>query len=567
MADLVSGNVMSVKGDLTKPDPYLLAHGIVFIIAFSILMPVTSYLILWDRERYYVTHNVVGIIITVLLVIGWGLLTGAVKGREAGKMYLPMNDNAVGLSHSPTGIVARYVAVGVCIIGVILAVVRMPPKVRPFVRWSHGVVGVLLSIYGPFVVWNGWVRMAVTANSALDTTPMIWLSVVIGVVFAYAIGLVLRRMSPPVKQQTDSITNEDANGDDIEKSIPSLSLAQVLELVRDREYFLYNGTEVIMLDPEFIHPGGTAVMAQYIGKDISSVFGGTEMFEDGDRKRVWSHSTIAMSRLREMRVCTIDLGDGNSTTGTWNGNFSIDETGGWSKTVGIIVGKSVATLATSQHPVIQLRIKVLDILLFGLIEIGSKIKLSLQYSEDSVERTYTVAEIFDADRIIVLYIKVYPNGVMTPLIAALEDHDSVFISGLVSPTKLASGNGVVMLAAGTGIVPMLSYLLSSDSGCLLWWLSDVGDVFLVDVLKSYLIGKSVRMKIFFTCIQQREELIMDQVPDWIVGEGRICEDALRSAIGDLDVSMVVMSGPPGFIKAGSAAVSAVGLSDKFLCLD
>jgi hypothetical protein len=347
-------------------------------------MPLTTYLILWDRERFYVTHNILGIIITLLLVAGWGLLAGAVKGREAGKMYLPMNDSRIGLSHSPTGIVARFVAVSVCVLGVMLAVVRMPPKVKPIVRWSHGIVGVLLSIYGPFVVWNGWVRMAVTMNSALDTTPLIWLSVATALVIGYGCGFVYRRMYPPPRKGSNDAGGDDETldfspGGDIEKSIPSLSLSQVLELVRDREYFLFNGTEVIMLDPDFIHPGGTSVLEQYVGKDITAVFGGTEMFEDGDRKRSWNHSFTALCRLREMRVCIIDLGDGNSTTGTWiggPGNFSIDDAA-WSKSVGIVVGKEIVT-RNIQLAVFRLQLKVIDILLFSLVEIGSKIKLSMQ---------------------------------------------------------------------------------------------------------------------------------------------------------------------------------------------
>jgi len=482
-----------------------------------------------------------------------------------------MNDSPIGLSHSVTGIIARFVAVGVCIIGVILAVVRMPKSVRPFVRWSHGIVGILLSIYGPIVVWNGWVRIAITTDSPLDTTPVIWLSVSIALVLAYAGGLVYKRMRPLDEKCEDvdgsTISESDEPGD-IEKSIPLMSLSQVLDIVRDKEYFLFNVTEVVILDPEFQHPGGNTVLSQYNGKDITGVFGGTEIFEDGDRKRAWTHSVVALNRLRDMRVCMIDLmGDGSSTIGTCGapGAFSIDDTS-WSKTVGIIVGKLYVTKS-----VIQLQIKVMDILMFGLVELGSKIKLSLQYGEEAVERTYTIAEIFEPERIIYLYIKIYDSGELTPSIAKVDDHDSVFLSGLVAPVKIpVDDDGLLLLAAGTGIIPMISYIKASVADShgvhVMWWLHDADDVFLCEVL-SALMDMGVTVDIFFTHPREGDDVV---VSGMLVGlnvrQGRINEDMVTAAASGRHPT-VVMSGPPGFISAGSSAILTAGLGEKFFCLD
>jgi hypothetical protein len=41
---------------------------------------------------------------------------------------------------------------------VILWALRLPSSVKPLVRYTHGIVGGLLSLYGPFVVWTGWIR-------------------------------------------------------------------------------------------------------------------------------------------------------------------------------------------------------------------------------------------------------------------------------------------------------------------------------------------------------------------------------------------------------------------------
>ena len=140
-------------------DPWLLTHGVVFIVNYSLLMPSAAFVILFDRERFYQLHNILGVIITILLVAGWGSLAGASSDKANGNVYSPMGDSSVAMTHSATGIIARFVAVVVCIIGVVLGVVRMPKRIRLGVRLAHGAMGVGISVFGPLVVWNGWVRL------------------------------------------------------------------------------------------------------------------------------------------------------------------------------------------------------------------------------------------------------------------------------------------------------------------------------------------------------------------------------------------------------------------------
>jgi hypothetical protein len=41
---------------------------------------------------------------------------------------------------------------------VIMWALQLPSSVKPLVRYSHGILGGLISLYGPFVVWTGWIR-------------------------------------------------------------------------------------------------------------------------------------------------------------------------------------------------------------------------------------------------------------------------------------------------------------------------------------------------------------------------------------------------------------------------
>jgi hypothetical protein len=86
---------------------------------------------------------------------------------------------------------------------------------KPAVRYCHGILGCVVSLFGPFVVWTGWIRCAATffatcfatcfptcfvapcdaprrlapvVSRALDQTPLVWMSLAITGVVAVAIN-------------------------------------------------------------------------------------------------------------------------------------------------------------------------------------------------------------------------------------------------------------------------------------------------------------------------------------------------------------------------------------------
>ena len=141
---------MSIKGipsfsstsfNSTEINPWLLLHGVLFILNFSIVMPVASYLILRDRDKYDQIHKILGVLTFILLVFGWAALGWSAKDTGT---YKPLDTSDVARSHNATGIAARYISVGVIATGILVGVLRMSPKIRMSIRIAHGVSGFAL---------------------------------------------------------------------------------------------------------------------------------------------------------------------------------------------------------------------------------------------------------------------------------------------------------------------------------------------------------------------------------------------------------------------------------------
>ena len=453
--------------DILPIDPWLLTHGIVYIIVFSILMPLTSFLILYNRDKFFVIHKILGVIIIALLILGWAVLSVSAAEVADGAVFAPFDSSDVALTHSPTGIAAKYVALAVCISGIIVATLRMPKRIHFAVRVGHGVGGGIVSIFGPLVVWNGWVRLFPSDWTPLIATPMVWLSVTMGLLVLWVILRMTARGKPqPVVE------------DDLEQCSKQNS---------PNLYFYYKGA-LIRPNPAWVHPGGA--LADHAGLDITKEF---------DR----FHSSSALAQLLEMRE--------SEDTSTLDG-LSFDEEKPIMSTL-----VSVTTVnASKKSPVLQFSIKRNSL----MITVGSKVRIVLK----SVARTYTVASV--DDETFCLYIKIYSNGALTSLLKNLHAGDS--ISFIVGPkhNSIFSEQPVVLLAGGTGIVPMLQYLDRANIH-LLWWLHDEEDLFLMDI-----VSKLQKVSIHFTSTQGRIE---------------------RSHVQHLLSSFIVMSGPPGFIKAAKLA--------------
>ncbi len=564
----------------TSPNPWFLWHGIFFIITFSLLMPVATYLILVNKERFYETHNILGVIILVLLVLGWACLAQGVSINDGGVGYLMENMSPVGISHSVTGIIAKYVALAVCLSGVLLRVLRMPKRVRFFVRVAHGVVGVAIAVMGIFVVWNGWVRIGITYNSVLDSSPIIWALGLVGFSMAYMWHIYdtkWRRKAADTTVAADQTKETDIENTTTPANAACMSFGEMVEIVKEARFFVFNKTEVIVLDEDFVHPGGMGVLEPFLGRDITMVFAGQETFVDSETNatRMWSHSAQALERLRSMRVGVLEA-DGGSTEVGRGEQLSMELFDESEKSVGII---TATEKANETGDCIKMTVKVVDVLLFSVIEVGTKLKLSMSYELAAIERTYTVADIVTSERTVVFYVKVYPQGELTPLLNNLEVNDIVFISGRASPIPLPSpSKDVLLVCAGTGIVPMLPYInavladenLETCKKCtVLWWIRNQQELFFMERMNDILNHEKAEdrinsVQLHFTANDEHNTLPENMHKKITVSSGRISCDILQNFFNTKDPVTVVMSGPSGFTNAATTISNSLMVEGSVL---
>ena len=573
-------------GRLQSVDPWLLSHGVLFILNFSILMPLASYLILSDRDKYYQIHCGLGILITAVLVAGWACLAGQSMNKELGYVFAPLSDTEVGISHKVTGIVARFVTVVVCIVGVILGVLKMPKTVRYAVRVSHGVGGVAISIFGPTVVWNGFVRLQpfMPEIGFFSSTPIVWYSLVILLVPVYLWFTLKERID---KKTEDKNRKEIQLSDmmDIEKSLQDLSLPAVVALMKtdtDNSVFFFFGEYLVKVPDDFDHPGGKGVLWQYAGQDITRMFCGEEAFDEEGRQRFYGHSVDAVTRLLLMRIGRVSppvLADASTTMGFsreesfgFGGMFSIDEEG---RCIGILVSKTSVN-RSMEFPVISFVIKIDDPVILCSTSAGMKVRLGV---DTLLKRTYTVVSVDPIQQTIQLLIKIYPNGKLTRKLALLGPGDPINLCGLSSPPSFPPSLTActhLLIAAGTGLVPILYYIrLLTGTVRIVWSLRKFDDIFCVDEINAALSSKAesndcrVDMRVYFT----GESDVADQMDMGLLSScveisfGRIEISSLLSN-SDPQECRAIMSGPRDFVNCMHASLSDCGLRpSSILSLD
>ena len=579
-------------------DPWLLTHGIIFILNYSILMPVASFIIYYNRDKFYQTHCILGVVITVLLVAGWASLAGATMDKNNGFSYGPMSETSVAKSHSPTGIVARFVAVVVCIVGVCLGVLRMPKGVRAVVRVAHGIGGIGISLFGPTVVWNGFVRLQpfIPPVAIFDSTPLFWYAGVLAILI-YVSYLYARSVFKSVRTPTATSCDQSTEMADLETSVLLLSIPEVLELMRsdNRGIFVFYNNELIRVPrtkAEFDHPGGILPISQYEGKEISALFSGREAFNDEGRQRYHEHSRDALRVLFSFRVGRIQgpvshvFGGDTSTVVGANGlsidesysgpMFSIDEEG---RSHGTLVSIERLTHNLSQ-PVMRFEIETTDFVLVSSISAGMKIRLSLE-DHDHIQRTYTIVSFDPVRKRFILVIKIYPNGCLTQQLAKLTAGEIVTLSSL-SPSPLPDHfldshvSRHVLVAGGTGIIPIMFYMERVKDGSVVFWsLRTDEDLFFLNELEEILNrrltgGFRIRIVIHFTgdC-SERSDVIPGFSPDGLsVENGRITPSSIMRYIDSFEGVSAVMSGPKSFAESMHHTLVSLGVSsDRVLSLD
>ena len=571
----------SMTQQVQSVDPWLLSHGVLFIVNFSVLMPLATYLILADRDKYYQLHCVLGILITALLVAGWACLAGQTLDKNLGYVYDPMSDSAVALSHKATGIVARFVAVVVCIVGVILGVLKMPKTVRYAVRISHGVGGVGISIFGPTVVWNGFVRLQpfMPAIGFFTSTPVLWYSLVIVLVPLYVWNAAKSSCrKAQIEEPTEMV--------DIEKSLNDLTIPEIVELMKsdkDDSIFLFFGEYLVQIPSLFEHPGGTNILREYSGKDITRIFSGEESFDEAGRLRIFSHSADAIRQLLLFRVGRVasPVFDASTTMGLsrdesfgFGGMLSIDEEG---RCLGVVVSKTVVN-TSSDFPVISFIVKVEDKVIFSNIVPGMKVRVGIECTDAPlIKRTYTVVSVDPNQQSIQLIVKIYADGKLSPKLASLTQGDVLNFSSLSSPPVmlLSPDQSLLLLVAGTGIVPILYYI--SKATCsrvsIVWSLRKPQDIFCVEEINAAVANKllesdtckTIEMKIHFTG---------ETVPQYAspfglyesveIINGRIDLQILIAQFEDLSNVRTIMSGPKQFVTGMHASLTSLGVDPSHI---
>jgi ferredoxin-NADP reductase len=387
------------------------------------------------------------------------------------------------------------------------------------------------------------------------------------------------------RKETEDIEDES----DIEKSVPFLSVPEVVELItndRDSLFFFYEN-QVIRIEnlDNFHHPGGPDLLKEYNGKDISGIISGTDSFSDQGRQRFLAHSNTAVKQLLEFRVGQIAgpspaVGD-NSTVmggtlaglmdelaGPPGGMFSIDEEG---KSVAVVT--SVETLNTSEKfPVKRLLLKVLDPVLMMRANAGMKIRLSLSPDDDAVERTYTIVSVEQGK--LELIIKMYPEGTLTSQLANIGINHPMFLAKLAPAPRLSNSleGSYLFIAGGTGIVPLMYYIDSIKREGLhahvIWSLRERADVFFINKLNDAINDGGIRVTVMFTGEETPSGPDLGFHQDVEVRPGRISNDQLRQAINETEAISAIMSGPSNFVKEIHSNISSLGVDgNRILSLD
>ena len=568
-----SGSAQNSGNDNSTINPFYLSHGVIFITVFAILMPLTSFLILVNKARFLGVHKWLGGLIVLCLIGGWVVL----NWTDDNLGYSPLNaSSAWGNDHSDFGSYGVYAASGVCAFGVILWTIGMPVKVKLVVRWIHGIAGVMLSFYGPMVVWTGWLRLAplVPPIDALDSSPFVWLSVG----FAFALIFVVHWLIFGTSGKRRG-GNRKSFANEAEFTRP-----EVDSLVKAGKLILLVDKRICVIPKSFVHPGGKAVLKHYSGQEVGHIMRGELAGKVNGRNRVVPHSSYAFELLKKMRIGHL------VETGEKTGDLvkvvvvppaeelaPITPINHRERTIGTLVSFERLNLCVD-FPVRMFKVRVQVLSDLGPVQRGSRIYMSVQDEQKNrIERPYTVVHVNEKEHTIDFAIKIYPGGQLTSRLQWLKPGDCVSLSHAVPHPGIPSGTAfVVFLAGGTGITPMFSYFKecaekTALGGVLLWWVRNEDDLFLLDELGK-MAGTTIRIQIYTTqqqpaaivvggSVKRRSSFDAASIPRFA---GRLTQSSILNAIGDapLRETSVIMSGPEGFVQSASETVQAIGIPEQ-----
>jgi NAD(P)H-flavin reductase len=461
----------------------------------------------------------------------------------------------------------------------------MPKTVRLAVRFSHAIGGLAVTLLGPMVVWNGFIRLRpfVPSVDFFESTPIVWFSVLIGLVTFSLLAFIKslgrsKRDGPQLELETER--------KDLETNLPSLTIADAIDIIRSdkRSVYVFDGDFLVRVPKDktqFDHPGGLALITAHEGKDIAGIFRSVEPFSDSGRQRFHEHTAQALKILLSLRVGRVSgpvCYPGESSSTVMGGTqfsldesmggpmFSIDEEG---RSLGRFLSKEQMNTSSS-FPVLRLTFEVCDFILTSTLSPGMKIRVSLHDVDSDtssyVTRTYTVVAFDSAAKRMDLLMKIYPEGALTSKLSYLQQGDFVNLSGVTCPPfprifQLSGGAKYLLLAGGTGILPLLYYVERfSGEIVVLWSLRFYEDAFLIEEMKSLLTKPNVTLIVHFT---GETELKRDFVIG-VVKLGRI----EMAEIQQPEQMFCVMSGPSDFVSAVHTQLTDRGVpAQKILSLD
>lgn len=183
---------------------------------------------------------------------------------------------------------------------------------------------------------------------------------------------------------------------------------------------------------------------------------------------------------------------------------------------------------------------------------GHHVRIKAQVEGMEIVRNYTPVKALTAavnpeqETCIHLMVKIYPDGVLSPVLGRLEPGDTVSVSdhtGSFLVSQLEERTGLLLLAAGTGITPMLS------------------------ILPSLVTTTITKTLIFFNKTEKdipwRAELdslsgvkvihVMSEQEDFTGAQGRINRDLLSPHVSCLGTHpLALVCGPLGFNRAADS---------------
>jgi ferredoxin-NADP reductase len=529
------------SGGLAPVNPYYLAHGVLFILLFSVLMPLTAFLILINRARFYNTHKYLGILIIFLLTAGWILVNPGESADESGN-YAGFSDSDIGSKHADIAGIGCWIAVGVCSLGVVLWFIKLPRTMRRAVRYAHGIAGIGLSYWGPYVVWTGWVQLTplMPPENILDSTPWVW----------YSLAVLLGAIYIVWKITAASLPTKDAN------SVQAMNGSDIEKLIKQGKVVLIVNGMVCDVPKNFSHPGGRQVLEQFNGQDVSRFMRGIDEFTPlGKRSKKYAHSQDAFEMVKGMQIGHIDE---RPVVVPDEKSLPVEEV----KIVGKILSMERVNEAVD-FPVRLFRIQMPK----GaeeLVYLGSRVYIGI----NAVKRPYTVCRV--EGQIVDFCIKIYPQGAMTSRLNRMKPGHELEISNpMAHPAIATNPKLIVFVAGGTGITPMIGYmkdcLKSQLGGILLWWVRNEGDLFLTNELQQWARMYNIAINIFFTQPRKQGEGHR---------QGRISVETILSVFENhrlpVDPASVcwIMSGPEGFVSAAHGIVGKLGSDEsRIISLD